>query len=223
MDAEPLTIVAHRAGNDPDAFERARRRGHAVIEVDVHVAGGRLEVRHAKRLRGTGRLWERWHLLPPDTMVHGFEPVVTAASAGGIRLLVDLKGFTRRLPTRVLRAVGDAPIIVASRQWHLLRHFTHRPGTVRLASAASRVERWLLLRRWAARDVDGVALPRRLVDEAVARAVRRHKRDLYVWGITDLSELSQLASWGVTAVIVDEPVLADRTIAELWPHSRRRA
>ena len=61
-----MRVVAHRAGNDLDRARAAAAAG-LVVEVDVHVFHNRLEVRHEKVLRPSGRLWEPWYLLPRDT------------------------------------------------------------------------------------------------------------------------------------------------------------
>ena len=67
-------VIAHRAGN---SLERLAGAGAVadVVEADVHLFRGRLEVRHAKTLGPFPRLWERWYLLEPDAGL--------AAAAGG--------------------------------------------------------------------------------------------------------------------------------------------
>jgi glycerophosphoryl diester phosphodiesterase len=57
-------IVAHRAGNDLELLRRAERVRPRLIEADVHLYRGRLEVRHLKTLGPLPVLWDRWYLAP---------------------------------------------------------------------------------------------------------------------------------------------------------------
>ena len=43
-------VVAHRAGNDLDRLRRAQELGLGVVEADLHLYAGRIEVRHLKTL-----------------------------------------------------------------------------------------------------------------------------------------------------------------------------
>ena len=52
-------VIAHRAGNDLDRLRRAQQLGIAVIEADLHLYAGRIEVRHLKTLGPVPVLWDR--------------------------------------------------------------------------------------------------------------------------------------------------------------------
>lgn len=54
-----LLAIAHRAGNDLAALRTAVELGVDLLEADVHVRAGRLEVRHSKQLRPLPVLWDR--------------------------------------------------------------------------------------------------------------------------------------------------------------------
>jgi hypothetical protein len=66
----PLTrvpfLVAHRAGNQLDLL-RAAEADHcgAIVEADVHLFRGRLEIRHLKTLGPLPVFWDRWQIAPP--------------------------------------------------------------------------------------------------------------------------------------------------------------
>ena len=98
-------VIAHRAGN---SLERLAGAGAVadVVEADVHLFRGRLEVRHAKTLGPFPRLWERWYLLEPDAPRLLLEEVLAAAHPG-IALMLDLKGPDPRLPRAVLAAARE--------------------------------------------------------------------------------------------------------------------
>lgn len=95
----PYELVAHRAGNH--VTEMHDVQGIAdVVEVDVHLRRGRLEVRHGKILWPTSRLWERWYLLPRDHEVPVLEDILAAAGPD-VHLWLDLKGVDPRLAKKV--------------------------------------------------------------------------------------------------------------------------
>jgi hypothetical protein len=67
MVAEPgPELIAHRVGNSLEEVAAAAGRAD-LVEIDVHLFRGRLEVRHAKVLWPTAILWEQWELVPRPT------------------------------------------------------------------------------------------------------------------------------------------------------------
>lgn len=198
-----VEIVAHRAGNDP-RLAAAVRRVADTVEVDVHLVRGRLVVRHAKRLLGTGRLWERWYLLPRGTLVPTL-PEALAWLPADQALWIDAKGpFALRLPTSALSLVGPGRAVTVSGKvpWVLAR----APfGVRRVRSVASRAELAALLLLPGAGEA-GVALHDRLATRArVARLQRRWQ--VFVWDVGDERRARELAAWGVSGLILDSPEL----------------
>ena len=57
-------VVAHRAGNDLGTLRRAEALAIPLVEADVHLRRGRIEVRHLKTLGPLPVLWDRWRLAP---------------------------------------------------------------------------------------------------------------------------------------------------------------
>src|SRR4051812_45642760 len=96
-------IVAHRAGNDLDLLRRAESVRPRLIEADVHLFRGRLEVRHLKTLGPLPVLWDRWYLAPPGTPRLELHQVLAAAGPE-TALMLDLKGGAR-LARRVAGAL----------------------------------------------------------------------------------------------------------------------
>ena len=58
-------LIAHRAGNDPAHLRAAEDAGADVIEADLHLWRGRLELRHLKTAGPLPVYWDRWALAPP--------------------------------------------------------------------------------------------------------------------------------------------------------------
>jgi glycerophosphoryl diester phosphodiesterase len=213
MDA--VEWIAHRAGNVVGGITDAAGRAD-LVELDVHWWRGRIEVRHAKRLLFTRRLWERWYLLPRDTSRLTLEDVLDGVHPD-VHLFVDLKGVTPRLSRAIREALADRrSYTVATKSWWLLRPFRDVPGVRTLRSAGNRLGLAVLRRVRLPAATDGVAvherlLTARLVAELAARG------EVFTWGVTDRRRAELLASWGVTGLIVDDLDLTGRAPVEQPP------
>lgn len=203
MTAMTPVIVAHRAGNDPSAVEAALPRAD-IIECDVHVHRGRVEVRHEKVLRPTSRLWERWYLLPSGTPVPSIDEIL-AVVPPAVPLLVDLKCFTRRAARRIRRAIPeDRPLLVSSRSWWVLPVFGDRLGTVMLRSCGNRLQLRVVTMVPGLGDRVGVVVHNRLLDDDAVNRVRARTPRLFSWAVESIERGRRLAADGVTGLIVDD-------------------
>ncbi|MGI9597320.1 MAG: glycerophosphodiester phosphodiesterase [Acidimicrobiales bacterium] len=199
----PPILVAHRAGNHPDSARLAVGRAD-LIELDVHVRRGRVELRHAKVLWPTSRLWERWYLLPRDTEVVLIQSVLDELEAD-TPLQLDLKCFTARAAKRIRSAVGDGrPLHVSSRSWHVLRAFRGRENTVAMRSCASPRQLWLARRLPGLGDRVGIVAHERLLDRATVRSVRSATSVLFTWAVRSPERAEELSEAGITGLIVDD-------------------
>jgi len=202
-------VVSHRGGNDITSLATAERLGVRVIEADLHLFRGRIEVRHLKTVGPIPLLWDRWRLESP------FRPRLQLEELLGrvgpeITLMLDLKGRDPRLSHRVLELLrtGPRPAIVCSRAWHLLEPFRDEPGLRVLHSVGSRRQLQRLLRRFPARSLQGVSIHAALLDAAVVTAVRERAEVVFSWPVSTLARARLLAGWGVSGMISDRPQLA---------------
>lgn len=195
-------IVAHRAGNDLTLLRRAVAAGAGLVEADVHLFRGRLEVRHLKTLGPLPVLWDRWYLAAPRRPRLELDALLRAAGAD-TPLMLDLKGHDPRLPRRVLAALdrAGADVTVCSRSWHLLKPFAGRPGVRVVHSVGSRRQLRALRRRFAGRRLGGISIHRRLLDPATVADLRERAELLVSWPVTTADEARRLWSWGVHGVI----------------------
>lgn len=211
MSGRPL-LVAHRAGNDPARARAAAAAGADLVEADVHMRRGRLELRHPRRLGPL--LWDREGLALARGPGRDLEPAL-AALPPGVEPLLDLKAGPPRLAEGALAAaraaLGDRPVTIASRRWGLLERLRGAPGTRLVQSAASARELALLLRQPAAARVDGAAVRADLLGPGVAAALREAAPLLMTWPVADAREATRLVGEGATALILDDLAL----IAEL--------
>jgi glycerophosphoryl diester phosphodiesterase len=198
-------LVAHRAGNDLARLREAEELGVAVIEADVRLWRGRLEVRHLKTLGPVPILWDRWALANPFAPRLAL-PDLLAAAEPGTELMLDLKGRNPRLARLVLDALPpDRAVTVCARSRRLLAPFVGRRNVRVLQSAGSPRQVRALLRRLDVLDLDGVSVHERLLDEQVVAALRRRVSVVLSWPVNTLERARELATIGVDGMISDDP------------------
>lgn len=175
-----------------------------IVELDVHLFRGRVEVRHAKVLWPTARLWEKWFFLPADTTVPSIESAL-AVIPPDVSLLLDMKCFTRRAGRRIRRAVPeDRDLIVSCRSWWVLSVFADRQQTIMLRSCGNRLQRFLVKLIPGLGDRVGVVIHERLLEPDTAAALLKHTPHLFSWAAESIERGRELADLGVTGLIVDD-------------------
>ncbi len=205
-----MEFVAHRAGNHPDSLRLAEGRVDA-IELDAHRGpNATTEIRHAKRLWPTRRLWDRWFLVPKGQEFPLVDDILDAARTD-TSLWFDLKGPTTNLTEQLLAmaAQGERRLVVSSKSWWLLRRFTGTPGIRTFWSAGNRFELGIMLAApWLARS-DGAVVHQRLLGDRVL-PILAGRGPVFVWGAQDAATVASLERRGVDGVILDDLTLATR-------------
>jgi glycerophosphoryl diester phosphodiesterase len=218
-------VVAHRAGNELARLRRAEALGVALVEADVHLHAGRLEVRHLKTLGPLPILWDRWTVVSARTPRLPLEALL-AAAAPGTELMLDVKGHDRRLCSRLAAALpgqraGAGPwrLTVCSQAWELLEPLAERLPDARIVhSIGSRRQLTALRRRFAGRRLKGVSIHRKLLDRSVVADLRARADIVMTWPVETPAEARALAAWGVDGVITQSfesiaPALGARVAA----------
>ena len=210
MSGRPL-LVAHRAGNDPRRARAAAEAGADLVEADVHMRLGRLELRHPRRLGPV--LWDRERVGLTRGPAQRLEPAL-AALGPAVEPVLDLKSGPPSLADAALAAaravLGERPVTIASRRWALLERLRGAPGVRLVHSAASGREVARLLRMAAAGRLDGASVRADLLAPGVAAALREATGLLMTWPVPDARQAERLARAGVTALIVDDLALIAR-------------
>jgi glycerophosphoryl diester phosphodiesterase len=217
----PLAI-AHRAGNDLAALRVAVDLGVDVLEADVHVRAGRLEVRHSKHLRPLPVLWDRGPggLELTRTSAPQLElDALLRALDGTTAVMLDLKGAGRvgaRVAELVRALSPAAPLLVCARWWPSVDACAALPAVRPVLTARTPTELRRLQRRIdAGRRPYGVSLHRSLLTVADVPRLREQVEVVMTWGVDDLAALTEVVDLGVNGVISDEvdvlrSVLVDR-------------
>ncbi len=182
-------------------LRRAETHRARLVEADVHLYAGRLEVRHLKTIGPLPVLWDRWYLAPRGTPRLELRDLL-AAVGPGTELMLDLKGIDPRLPGRLAAELAGhrGPVTVCSRNWRFLRRLR---GPRIVHSIGSRRQLRALRRRFAGRRLEGVSIHRRLLDVATVADLRRRADMVLAWPVATAEEARRLAIWGVDGVITE--------------------
>jgi hypothetical protein len=203
---EPPFVVAHRAGNDLTLLRRAEHASVGLVEADLHLFAGRVEVRHLKTLGPVPVLWDRWKLAPPWAPRLLLEELLGACGPG-TQLMLDLKGRDTRLAAAVAAALaadgGERAVTVCSRSWSLLAPLEAAPGVRVVHSVGSRRQLTALWRRAGAQPLAGVSIHRRLLDARITAALRERTDLLLAWPVATVDQARELGAWGVHGVITE--------------------
>jgi hypothetical protein len=198
-------VVAHRAGNDLTRLEEAEKLGVALVEADVRLWRGRLEVRHLKTIGPLPILWDKWRLANPFAPRLELQELFAGAKHD-THLLLDLKGRNPRLAELVLTALPRGrQVTICARSRRLLRPFAGHEHVRLFQSVGSRRHLRALLREGDALRLDGVSIHERLLDERAVAELRRRSSIVMSWPVNTLQRAHELALLGVQGMISDHP------------------
>ena len=198
-------VVAHRAGNSLARLQDAERLGVALVEADIRLWRGRLEVRHLKTVGPLPILWDKWRLANPFAPQLQLRDLLIQARCD-TQLLLDLKGRTRRLAELVRDALpGGRPVTVCARNRVLLEPFAGLEHVRLFQSVGSRRQLRTLLRTADGVALDGVSIHERLLDERVVEALRGLGAVVMSWPVNSLERAGELARLGIHGLISDDP------------------
>jgi len=201
----PLTI-AHRAGNELGLLPLAEAAGVDLLETDVWLHRGRLEVRHLKTLGPVPVLWDRWRLAPAwtprlllDDLLRAVQPQTT--------LLLDLKGRNPRCPDLLLetvrRAGAEDRFVACSQTWPFLDALRRTAGTRVVYSIGKPRQLAAIWPRLAALDHPAVSIHEQLLDPATVHALKERGTSIITWPINHDRRKDELLALGIDGIISD--------------------
>jgi glycerophosphoryl diester phosphodiesterase len=201
----PLITVAHRAGNSPVALREALDAGVDLVEADVHLFRGGLEVRHSYAV-GRGLLWERGERpvrrrdLTPAELAD-----VLAVAGDDPRLMLDLKGPGLGVAPRVAALLRDrvpeSPLAVCTKQWRMLDAFATDPHMRLVHSASNRFQLNQLRSRVRREPGFGVSIRLQLLTRDVVAELRRAVGVVMAWPVDTEQDLDRAQSAGANGII----------------------
>jgi glycerophosphoryl diester phosphodiesterase len=199
-------VVAHRAGNDLRSLRRAETAQVAIVEADLHLYAGRVEVRHLKTMGPMPLLWDRWKLAPAWTPRLQLDRLLDTASRS-TALMLDLKGRDVRLAIRVAEALRQRPrdtTLCCSQNWTLLAALRD-VADVRVVHSVGSARQLAALRKYAAKQsVSAISIHKRLLDPRRVDELHRQADVVMTWPVLDPVEAHRLAGWGVDGLITQQ-------------------
>jgi glycerophosphoryl diester phosphodiesterase len=213
-DGQPF-LVAHRAGNRLADLRLTERLEPSLVEADVRLYRGRLEVRHLKTAGPLPVLWDRWELRASWRPRLRLEELLEATSPE-TELMLDLKGPRRRLAERVLRTIepylGERRFTVCARWWRLLEPFAGTPVRC-IHSVGNARQLRELLRRFANQRLEGVSIHERLADRETMAALGEIADVIMAWPVNEPERARALLRLGVAGLITDRAAAMSRALA----------
>lgn len=205
-------LVAHRAGNRLADLKRAEALGVSLVEADVRLFRGRLEVRHLKTVGPIPILWDRWQLAAPWRPRLELGELLDA-TAPETELLLDLKGARLELAEGVRDAispcVGVRRFTVCARSWKLLATFAELPVR-RIHSVGSERQLRRLLRRVDEGRLDGISIHEKLLHRESIDSLRAVADIVMTWPVNQPERARELLRLGVHGLITDDAGLLAR-------------
>jgi glycerophosphoryl diester phosphodiesterase len=209
-----MLAVAHRAGNTIAGLRAALDAGVDLVEADIHLYRGALEVRHSRALgprlywdRTTGMTWRR------DVAEPELEEVL-AVAGGDPRLMLDLKGPSLGVAGRVAETLRErrpgVPVVVCTKQWRMLDAFAGDANVRRILSAASPRQLSRLRARLRRERAHGVSIRLRLLTPEIVAELRGSTDLIMAWPVDTEPALDRSVELGVTGVISQNMALLGR-------------
>jgi hypothetical protein len=199
-------LIAHRAGNRLADLRSAEELGVGLVEADIRLFRGRLEVRHLKTVGPLPILWDRWELAAPWRPRLELGDLLEA-TAPETELLLDLKGVRLELAERVLDAISphlaSRRFTICARSWPLLAPFAELPVR-RVHSVGSRRQLRRLLRRIGEGRLEGISIHQNLLDRESVATLRAVADLIMTWPVNHPERARELLGLGVDGLITDD-------------------
>ncbi len=201
----PLAI-AHRAGNNLELAHEAIDDGVDMLETDVWLRLGNLEIRHLKTIGPIPIYWEKWYIDSIGGRQMQLHDLVHALPHQA-RLFLDLKGLSPHLGKRVVRAIADIQkdrdIILCGRNWRQLDPVGLLPNVHVFYSVGDEKE---LARVWP--KLEGQAHPAvsihyRLLTEETIDRLHDLGATIIAWTVNDPAIARTLFEFGVDGFTSD--------------------
>lgn len=207
----PLTS-AHRAGNDLALANAVIAMGVDLIETDVWLHKGQLEVRHRDTMGPIPLLREGWSLRP------GWKPRILLrelleATPEDAILFLDLKGdeidLSQEIMTQLRSIQPGRRIAMCGRNWPQLDPVVSNPDVTVFYSVGDEKERATVLPRLQKMDAPALSIHRKLITPDFIEQVKKLDTVVISWDVNTLEQSRRLHDLGVDGFTSDNlPMLA---------------
>jgi glycerophosphoryl diester phosphodiesterase len=212
--------IAHRAGNSLRTLRRAEAAGADVVEVDVFLRSGRVEVRHSKTMGRVPVLWDRWRLERGWGRRVFLEDILQAANES-TQLMVDIKRHRQGLSEAVAGVMEStrpgAGYLVCSQDWEAVDPFVDNDAATPVYSVGSDAGLARFLSRFEEGGSVGCSIHERFLDERTAAAIVGRTTLVMSWPVNTAGRVAALMKLGVRGMITDRLDLITARTAEATP------
>lgn len=216
----PLAI-SHRGGNSVDGALKAIALGADMVETDIWVHRGRLEVRHVKTMGPIPLLWDRWELHRGWGHRLVLEEVMRATPED-YPLFLDLKGHDLSLAPRIVKAIGDAqprrPIVLCGRHWPQMEAVEADPDVWVFYSVGTEEELTGVWPWLARQEHPAISISYHLLSPQVIHELKDAGATIIAWTVNEPAIARDLYRLGVDGFTTDNWELLER-IARLRGHA----
>lgn len=204
---------AHRAGNTRDDALRAIEAGADLLEADIWLHNGRLELRHKQTLGPIPILWEKWSIAP------GWIPRYTLRdllrdTPEDIMLFLDFKGREMDLGPEVLkelqRTAPDRVIAICGRNYPQLQTIANEPNIICFYSVGE-AEEWPVAQELiAASEQPALSIHASLATPERMAWVNDLGGVVICWDVQTVERMDELRALGVDGFTTDNPKIFTR-------------
>ncbi len=195
---------AHRAGNSKEAAIRAIEAGADLIETDIWLHKGRLELRHKRRLGPI--LWEKWAVEPGWNPPYLLRDLLQDVP-DDMLIFLDFKGDDQGLGPAVLeelrRFAPDRTVATCGRNYPQLQVIDHAPNIITFYSVGEE-EEWPVAQDYIRRSsTPALSLAAELATQERIDWISGLGGPVVCWGVQNPAEMERLRAMGVDGFTTD--------------------
>ncbi len=229
----PPVLIAHAYGNRRDELQQALAAPIDMIEADVWYRGGKLWVRHERRLGPLPLLmdsrmrahppgplaipiWPRYFMRPDVNPLS--LPELLESARGRRVLLLDVKGsydaagdtaFAAALSRQVAQQAMQEQVAVCGQNWLVLNRLRQVAPHLHVHYSIERPDQWQEFLGMIDRDKGAhrICIEHRFVSEDKALLLEGKGIDVYCWTVDNRTEAERLLAAGVDGIISNDLAL----------------
>jgi glycerophosphoryl diester phosphodiesterase len=204
---------AHRAGNDRKKALLAIEAGADLLETDIWLHKGRLELRHKQTLGPIPVLWERWSIAPGWTPRYTLPELLNDAP-DDILLFLDFKGDEMDLGPEVLkelqRSSPNRVVAICGRNYPQLQTIADAPNILCFYSVGDEKEWPVAQELVAASDYPALSIKASLATPERMDWMNGVRGTVVCWNVKSEQQMRELWELGVDGFTTDDPALINR-------------
>lgn len=197
---------AHRAGNSRAAAMAAIEAGADLLETDIWLHKGRLELRHKETLGPIPILWERWAIAPGWRKRYVLRDLLQDTPETTL-LFLDFKGSNMDLGPAVLRELdATAPertVAICGRNYPLLQTIANDPRIICFYSVGDDTEWPVAQQLIAASEAPALSIRADLATPDRLQWMNERGGVVVCWDVNSVEEMERLRAAGVDGFTTD--------------------